>query len=106
LEQVMTRPSSQLVEDMRALGGDIMLLGVGEVGPYVAKLAVNTIRQASVNKKVFGVSRFSEAGLKEELDECGLGTIACDLLDDSALHELPDVKNIIYMAGTKFGTTG
>ncbi|MEK3725988.1 NAD-dependent epimerase/dehydratase family protein [Paenibacillus sp. FSL H8-0034] len=32
--------------------------------------------------------------------------LACDLLDDEQLQQLPDVKNIIYMAGNKFGTTG
>ncbi len=33
-------------------------------------------------------------------------TISCDLLADDALRQLPDVPNVIYMAGNKFGTTG
>jgi len=44
--------------------------------------------------------------LKQELEDCGIETIACDLLDDGQLNELPDVKNVIYMAGKKFGTMG
>lgn len=84
-----------------------MLLGVGgKMGPSLAKLAMNAIAAAGVKKTVYGVSRFSEAGLKDELQSLGVQTIACDLLDDQALQQLPEVKNVIYMAGTKFGTTG
>jgi nucleoside-diphosphate-sugar epimerase len=107
LEETMAKPSSRLIADMKKLDGDLMLLGVGgKMGPSLAKLAMNAIREAGLNKKVYGVSRFSEPGLKEELEAYGLQTIACDLLDDASLQRLPDVKNVIYMAGTKFGTTG
>ncbi|KIL40378.1 epimerase [Gordoniibacillus kamchatkensis] len=107
LEQAMTTPSSRLIEDMKNIEGDLMLLGVGgKMGPSLAKLAMNAINAAGVSKNVYGVSRFSEPGLKEELEACGLKMIACDLLDDASLQALPDVRNVIYMAGTKFGTTG
>ncbi len=33
-------------------------------------------------------------------------TIPADLLDDGQLASLPDAKNIIYLVGNKFGTTG
>jgi nucleoside-diphosphate-sugar epimerase len=33
-------------------------------------------------------------------------TVSCDLMDPGALDRLPDAPNIVYMAGTKFGTTG
>lgn len=107
LDKVMSAPSPALIAFMQVLEGDIMLLGVGgKMGPSLAKLAMNTIRAAGVDKKVYGVSRFSESGLQEELQSYGIETIACDLLNDDALQALPDVPNIIYMAGTKFGTTG
>jgi nucleoside-diphosphate-sugar epimerase len=32
--------------------------------------------------------------------------ISCDLMDEHALQSLPDVQNIVYMVGTKFGSTG
>ncbi|MBW7461148.1 epimerase, partial [Paenibacillus sepulcri] len=41
-----------------------------------------------------------------ELEEAGVETIACDLLQDGELGKLPDAANIIYMAGNKFGTKG
>jgi len=107
LENKLTEPSPALVHDMKSLDGDIMLLGVGgKMGPTLAKLAIHAIRESGVNRKVYGVSRFSEQGLKEELGSFGVETIVCDLLNDAELQQLPDVKNVIYMAGTKFGTTG
>lgn len=55
---------------------------------------------------MIGVSRFSSGHLEKELQEHGIETIAADLLDEEALASLPQVPNIIYMAGMKFGTTG
>jgi nucleoside-diphosphate-sugar epimerase len=107
LDKVMSNPSPALIQFMQELDGDIMLLGVGgKMGPSLARLAMNAIKAAGVDKNVYGVSRFSEPGLQEELQSYGIHTIACDLLNDTALQTLPDVKNVIYMAGTKFGTTG
>jgi len=107
LEKTMTHPSPALIEDLANLDGDILILGVGgKMGPSMAKLAQNAIQQGNLNKKVYGVSRFSSNDLQEELEQAGIYTIAADLLNEDDLQELPDVKNIIYMAGNKFGTTG
>ncbi|MCH6268978.1 NAD-dependent epimerase/dehydratase family protein [Neobacillus citreus] len=107
LEYVMTEPSAALVEDMKKLDGNILILGVGgKMGPTLAKMAKRAIDAAGVDKKVIGVSRFSSGTLQEELEMAGIETIACDLLDEEQLSRLPHEKNIIYMAGNKFGTTG
>lgn len=107
LEAKLAEPSDALVKDIAALDGDIMLLGVGgKMGPSLARLAMNAIKKAGVNKKVIGASRFSDAALKNELEADGVQTISVDLLDDAALQQLPNVKNVLYMAGNKFGTTG
>lgn len=76
------------------------------MGPSLARLAVNAIRQAGLNKKVIGVSRFSNKELRRELEEAGVEIISADLSDDKALQALPETQNILYMAGNKFGTTG
>ncbi|MFE6798659.1 NAD-dependent epimerase/dehydratase family protein [Paenibacillus chitinolyticus] len=107
LEAKLAQPSEALINDMANLEGDIMLLGIGgKMGPSLARLAMNAIKEAGVDKKVYGASRFSSGGLREELEGDGIKTFAADLLDDEQLRGLPDVKNIIYMAGNKFGTTG
>jgi nucleoside-diphosphate-sugar epimerase len=107
LEATLAQPSDELINDMAQLDGDIMLLGVGgKMGPSLARLAMNAIKAAGIKKKVFGASRFSTEGLKQELESDGVETISVDLLNDAELQLLPDVKNIIYMAGNKFGTYG
>ena len=62
LEDVMSRPDAATVRDLQALDGDIMVLGVGgKMGPTLARMA----RRAAPDKRVIGVARFSEPGLKE-----------------------------------------
>lgn len=107
LENLMTEPSDALVEDMRKIDGNILILGIGgKMGPTLAIMAKRAIDKAGVDKKVIGVSRFSNGTLKEDLEKAGIETISTDLLNDEQLKLLPKEKNIIYMAGNKFGTTG
>lgn len=107
LEQELLKPSDALVADIGKIEGDIIILGVGgKMGPSMAKLARKAIEKAGINKRVIGISRFSEAGTREELEAEGIETISADLLNEDELASLPDAPNILYLAGTKFGTTG
>lgn len=107
LEAVMCKPSQALVEDIAKIDGDVLILGVGgKMGPTLAKLAKTAIDQAQVQKRVIGVSRFTNGTLQQELQENGIETIAADLMNEEELQALPEVENVIYMAGNKFGTTG
>lgn len=107
LEDQLTQPSSVLIADIQKIEGDIMLLGIGgKMGVSMGKLAVAAIKAAGIHKRVIGVSRFSDARARQELEDAGIETISCDLLEDDQLQQLPDVKNIIYLAGFKFGSVG
>lgn len=107
LEKKLVQPSDALLKDISTIKGDIMLLGIGgKMGPSMARLAKQAIDKAGLNKKVIGVSRFSDKGLKEELERDGIETIAADLLNEEDLKNLPDVENVIYLAGHKFGSSG
>jgi len=107
LYRELLKPSADLISDITKLDGDLLILGVGgKMGPALATLAKQAIADAGINKKVIGVSRFSEAGLEERLNKEGIETYHADLLEDAELSKLPEVKNVLYLAGTKFGTTG
>lgn len=107
LEQRFTEPSVDLIEDIKKIKGDILLLGIGgKMGPSMGRLAVRAAQAADVNKRIIGVSRFSDPRVQMELEQAGVETISCDLLDDKALQSLPDADNVIYLAGHKFGTVG
>ena len=100
-------PSDDLIAEIAKLDGDIIILGAGgKMGPTLAKLAKYAIDKAGVNKNIIAVSRFTDPGTKDELNEAGIGTYSADLLEDDQLQSLPDVKNVLYLAGTKFGTSG
>lgn len=102
LEEFMSAPSADLIEDLRRLDGDLMVLGVGgKMGPTLARLA----KRAAPDKRVIGVARFSEPGIRERLESWGIECQQCDLFDRAALERLPRAKNIIFMAGRKFGST-
>ncbi|WP_257669479.1 NAD-dependent epimerase/dehydratase family protein [Parapedobacter tibetensis] len=107
LEQRMLGPSPALVEDISHIKGDILLLGVaGKMGPSMARLARRAADIAGSGQRIIGVSRFSDPAARTALEAAGVETIAADLLDEHQLASLPDVPNVIYLAGHKFGTTG
>jgi nucleoside-diphosphate-sugar epimerase len=103
LEEFMTRPTPALVEDLASVDGDIIILGVaGKMGPTMARMA----KRAAPGKRVIGVARFSDAGLQEQLESWDVETIKADLLNEAEVNALPKVRNVIFMAGMKFGASG
>lgn len=109
LEDVLSEPTEGVVETMRRLEGDVIVLGVGgKMGPTLARMA----KRASVaagprtTRRVIGVSRFSSGDLEARLGSQGIETIRCDLHDEQKLDGLPDSPNVVYMVGMKFGSTG
>lgn len=107
LDELLTTPSAALVEDIKKIKGDIMVLGAGgKMGPSLCILAQNAIKKANINKKVIAVSRFTDPLAVNLLKENNIETISLDLQDLNQLNTLPHVENIIFMAGRKFGTDG
>jgi len=107
LDEVLSRPTATVVETIKNLDGDILLLGAGgKMGPSLAELAQRAITAAGINKKIIAVSRFSNHAERERLQALGIETIACNLLDANELQNLPETENVIYLAGMKFGATG
>ncbi len=107
IDDLLSAPSQRVIDLMHSLDGDIMILGVnGKMGPTIARMAVRACRNAGVDKHIYGVSRFSASADMEKFSAMGVEPIRCDLLDHDAVLKLPKVKNLIYMAGRKFGEKG
>jgi len=107
LNELLTTPSDALIEDMKKIQGDIMILGAGgKMGPTLCVLAKNAIKAAGLDKRVIAVSRGSDKIATKLMEDNGIEVIAMDLLDREKLYSLPEVENVIYMAGRKFGTDG
>ena len=107
LDDSLSAPSSEDVAFFRELEGDLIIIGVaGKMGPSLAQRAVRAARAAGASTRIIGVSRFSAPTAERFLQQYGVKTLRADLLDAGAVSALPDVGNVIYMAGRKFGSTG
>ncbi len=69
---------------------ELLVIGAGgKMGPSLVAMA----RAAAPHARVVAVARSG-------------GDISCDLLDREQVDALPDLKNVIFLAGRKFGSTG
>jgi len=107
LEDRLSTPCRAIVEDVGKLEGDILVLGAGgKLGPSLVTLAVRALEEARSGSRVIAVSRFSAPGSAEMIASNGARVIEADLTDDDAIAALPDAANVIFLVGSKFGTSG
>ena len=105
LLELLTTPSDRLVEDIKKIDGDIMILGCGgKIGLSLAIMAKRAMRKAGLDHKVLGVSIFDDEEKPEMMRAADVEVIEADLFNSEQLTTLPDIKNIIFMVGRKFGT--
>ena len=102
LDDWLSTPTDGLRESMRSVSGDVIVLGAaGKMGPTLARMVRRALPDS---QQVIAVSRFSNDEAKAELEQHGVRTIRCDLLNRDEVTALPDAPNVIFMAGHKFGT--
>lgn len=108
LDDELSRPTRGALDTLRQIDGDVMVLGAGgKMGPTVARMLRRGLDEIGHSqRRVLAVSRFSSGTGAAELQRFGVETIAGDLLDRRFVAGLPDVPNIVFMAGQKFGTSG
>ena len=103
LDGLLSEPPVWLVERMRTIEGDVVILGVaGKMGPTLARMAKRAADLADSDgrgggrgsgtgraRRVIGVARFSDASQEAALAAHGIETVRADLLDEAALAKLP-----------------
>jgi nucleoside-diphosphate-sugar epimerase len=105
LDEVLTRPRRELVQFIREVRSPLVILGAGgKMGPTLAVLARQAAEQANHRLEVVAVSRFSDGSTKDWLEQRGVKTLGCDLLDRRSVKQLPAAEHVIYLVGLKFGT--
>jgi nucleoside-diphosphate-sugar epimerase len=105
LNELLTRPPEPLVQFIRQIGSPLVVLGAsGKMGPSLCVLARRAAEAAGYPLRVVAVSRFSDPRSRQWLEQQGVETIACDLLDRHATDKLPDATHVVYLVGLKFGT--
>src|SRR5260221_8063622 len=102
LDNLLSTPRAETTAALNECPGDIIILGAGgKMGPTLARMAV---RARAGSRRIIAVSRWSSAAAERALNDVGVETLRCDLLDPDAVARLPDAANVIFMAGQKFGT--
>jgi nucleoside-diphosphate-sugar epimerase len=92
---------------MARIEGDLIVLGAsGKMGPTLARMARRASDAAGVRRRILGVARFLSGEDAARLRAHDVEVVRCDLLDPVQLDRLPEVPNVVYLIGMKFGTTG
>ncbi len=105
LEELLSHPTAETIELFGKLDGDIIFLGIaGKIGPSLARMAKRACDKAGRGNKIMGVSRFSDAEERKQIESYGIDTVQGDLLDKDFIASLPKVKNVFFLAGMKFGS--
>jgi len=106
LEDLLSTPPDEVVQQFARLEGDIIFLGIGgEIGPTLARMANRATGQAGITRRIIGVSRFTDQSIRQCLDTNGVETIAGDMLDREFLERLPEAENVFFLAAKKFGAS-
>ncbi len=106
LDELLAEPSAAVLDTFNRVSGDILLLGVaGKMGLTLALMAKKSAEATDTKRRIIGVSRFTSDTAEKWLLERDIETISGDLLDNDFLAALPDVPNVIYLTGMKFGST-
>src|ERR1043165_8839359 len=96
LDDLLSTPRAQTTAALRDCPGDVVILGAGgKMGPTLARM----VKRASPDdRRVIAVSRWSSTAAERALNDAGVETIGCDLLDRDAVGKLPDAPNVIFLA--------
>ena len=106
IEWLLSAPTAAVTAAVARLSGDFAVLGVGgKMGTTTAVMLRRALDAAGRSESsVIGVSRFSRADARRELEQLGVRTLSCDLAVADQVASLPAAANVLYLAGQKFGT--
>lgn len=103
LNDALSAPRPETAAALDACPGDLIVLGAGgKMGPTLARMAA---RASNGRRRVIAVSRWSSPAAERALNDAGVETLRCDLLERDQVARLPDAPNVVFMAGQKFGST-
>ena len=108
LREFMSSPSTGVIDCLRRLPGDILVLGgSGKMGPELTEMIVRADASAGTRRKVTVASTFSNPadGAADLFAELGVEVLKGELTDTAFLDRLPQAENVIYMPGFKFGSS-
>ena len=105
LDDFISTPDEGTIESLRGRFGDFAVLGAGgKMGFHLCLVLRRALTALGRSDRVVAVSRFTTVRARNEFEAIGCDVRTADLSDSEQLGRLPDVNNIFYLAGVKFGT--
>lgn len=106
LDEILSEPTEDLINDLADIEGDIMILGAGgKVGPTISVMLKRACDKCKKEHKIYAVARFTDPNVVDLLKSENVTMITADLTDADQVEALPKVENVIYLVGRKFGTS-
>lgn len=106
LELRLSEPTPHVLETFSQFPGDLIVLGAGgKMGPSLCRMARRAADDLRQRRRIFAVSRFTDAALIEQLRQWDVEPIRGDLLDRAFLASLPTCPLVVSMSGMKFGSS-
>lgn len=105
LDDLISEPDEATIDSLRRCPGEIAVLGAGgKMGFHLCLMLQKALRVLGRNDRVHAVSRFQSVRARNEFDSIDCNVQIADLSDPPQLDRLPDIPNVFYLAGVKFGT--
>lgn len=105
IDLFLSRPSEAVLDSLRNLEGDIVILGAGgKMGLHLCLMVQFAVQELEQSNRVYAVSRFGNLKSKGEYEQHGIETVAGDLMDERFVESLPQACTVFYLVGAKFGT--
>ncbi|MFL3656571.1 MAG: NAD-dependent epimerase/dehydratase family protein [Opitutales bacterium] len=102
----LSTPQAGAIETVRALDGDILVLGAGgKMGLHLCLLLKGILSDLNKRNRLFAASRFSSLNSKSAYEENGIEVLAGDFRDSEFVESLPVCPTVFYLVGAKFGTS-
>lgn len=105
LDELISAPDTATIDSLRSVSGRIGVLGAGgKMGFHLCQMLQRCLTELGRAEPVIAVSRFGSVRAAAEFRQIGCEVHACDLCDASAVAALPEMTNLFFLAGVKFGT--
>ncbi len=105
LDAEISTPSEAVVETLRRNPGDACVLGAaGKMGFHLCCMLQQALRRLDRNDRIFAVSRFRSVRTRAAFENAGIEVLVADLSTTEGIASLPELPNVFFLAGVKFGT--
>ncbi len=105
LDDCLSEPDEGVLSALSEVQGRFCVLGAGgKMGFHVSRMLQRALTATGQTQRVIVVSRFGDVSTRNQFEQAGFDVHSADLSDPDQLAQLPDVDNVFYLAGVKFGT--